>query len=37
MDKRQLGKQILRQRIDLIFWVELLYNTLTAIATPAGG
>ena len=35
MDKRQLGKLILRQRKDLIFWVVLLFNTLTAFATPA--
>ncbi|WP_302124225.1 hypothetical protein [Acidaminococcus fermentans] len=35
MDKRQLGKLILRQRKDLIFWVVMLFNTLTAFATPA--
>lgn len=35
MDKMQLGKLILRQRKDLIFWVVLLFNTLTAFATPA--
>lgn len=35
MDKVQLSKLILRQRKDLIFWVVLLFNTLTTFATPA--